>query len=328
MTAIRLTPKRSRLGGTPTTAAVPGRGSRGFQLAFAVGVATLAAFLLALVLGSDDTYGKSLEVKPGKDVIQKAVDRADPGDVLRIAKGRYVEDVVVDKRVKLWGPGEKRPTIDGNCNTNLTLAVTHPGVVLKHLKVVGAAEGFGSHPSQVDFRFLGRGTANDLLLRETCEPEASAEYGINLLGTHRVDVINSVAKGGFTDAGIYVGSIAGTGKGSTVVRGNQAFSNTVGFIIEESFGDIQVLDNQAFGNRSPGVQVPGGMFVNEVVGAFFADNSLTDNGVFGLRLTTGSTGNVLNGNVITGNETDVIDDGSGNCGSQNTVGTGASIPPC
>jgi parallel beta-helix repeat protein len=296
-------------------------------LLVAVAAALVLGWLL-LLLGSPAAQAKAIEVQPGKDAIQKAVDRARPGDVLRIAEGRYREDVVVDKRAKLWGVDEKRPTIDGGCNTNLPVAVTKSGVALKHLKVVGAGEGLGSHPSQVDFRLLAGGTANDLLLRETCGPEAAAEYGINLLATRSVDVINTIAKGGFTDAGIYLGSIQGTGGGSTIVRGNQAFNNTVGLIVEESFGDIRVLDNQVFRNRAPGVQIPGGIFVNEVVGGLFVNNTVSDNGEFGVKLTTGSTGNVLNDNVITGNQFDLIDEGSGNCGSGNTIGAGPPVPPC
>lgn len=300
----------------------------GLKMVVAGAVAVLTVSLLALVVGSADARAKSVAVQPGTNAIQKAVDRANPGDVLRIAKGRYVEDVIVDKRLKLWGVDERRPTIDGNCNTNLTLAVSHAGVVLKHLKVVGAGEGIGSHPSQVDFRFVGRGTANDLLLRETCGPDAAAQYGINLLGTRRVNVIDSVAKGGFTDAGIYLGSIPGTGSGSTVVRGNESFNNTVGMIVEESHGDIRVLDNRVHRNTVPGVHDPGGILINLVLGGLFANNTVTDNGMFGVALTPGTNDNVLNQNVITGNPLDVFDQGAGNCGSGNTIGAGPGIAPC
>ncbi len=288
----------------------------------------LVLSLVGLALGGTGAQGKAREVRPGKNAIQRAVDRARPGDVLRIREGRYREDVIVDKRVKLRGVDSRRPTIDGSCKTNLTLAVTHSGVVLKHLKIVGAAEGFESHSSQVDFRFLGRGKATDLLLRETCGPDAAAEYGINLFGTTRVDVIDSVAKGGHTDAGIYVGSIQGTGSGSTVVRGNEAFNNTVGIIVEESRGDIRVQENRVYRNNVPGVQDPGGILVNAVLGALFASNRITDNGLFGVNLTPGSTNNVLNDNVITGNQFDVFDEGTGNCGSGNTIGAGPGIPLC
>ncbi len=284
--------------------------------------------LLGLALGSAPASGKAHDVRPGKNAIQKAVDQARPGDVLRLRGGRYKEDVVIDKRLKVWGPGEKRPTIDGRCQTHLTVAVTHAGVVLKHLKVVGAADGFEPHPSQVDFRFLGRGTVNDLLVRETCGPEAPGEYGINLLGTRRVNVRNSVAKGGHTDAGIYLGAITGTGKGSTVVRNNESFDNTVGIIVEQSFGDIQILDNHVYRNNVPGAQDPGGIFVNIASGVLFARNTVTDNADYGVRLTPMADNNVLNGNVISGNATDLENGGTGNCGSGNTIGAGPGLPAC
>jgi len=292
------------------------------------------AAALALAFGvfgllSQPAGAKSLEVKPGKNAVQKAVDRARPGDVLRVREGRYREVVVIDERIKLWGVDSARPTIDGACSTNITLAVTHPGVVLKHLKVVGAVEGFGHSPSQVDFRFLGRGMARDLVLRETCGSAGSAaEYGINLLATKRVEIHDSVAKGGHTDAGIYLGGIDATGSGATIVKGNQAFDNTVGIVVEQSHGDIRVLDNQFFRNSVPGVQDSGGIFVNFASGALFAGNSITDNGLFGVDLTAGSDNNVFNDNVITGNESDVIDAGVGSCGSGNTIGAGPQIPAC
>jgi hypothetical protein len=37
---------------------------------------------------------------------------------------------------------------------------------------------------------------------------------------------------------------------------------------------------------------------------------------------------VLNDNVITGDQFDLIDEGSGNCGSGNTIGAGPPVPPC
>jgi hypothetical protein len=45
-------------------------------------------------------------------------------------------------------------------------------------------------------------------------------------------------------------------------------------------------------------------------------------------LTAGADANVFDGNVITGNPTDVVNEGSGNCGSGNTFATGGPLPPC
>ncbi|MGI9557508.1 MAG: right-handed parallel beta-helix repeat-containing protein [Solirubrobacterales bacterium] len=292
-------------------------------------LAALAGAALVLMLAGPATAeAKKIRVTPGKNAIQRAVNTARPGDVLRIKDGRYRESVVIDKRLTLRGIGNQRPTIDGRCKTNITVAVTAGGVKLKQLKVVGAAEGFGFSPSQVDFRFLGKGKANDLVLRETCDGLEAAEYGVNLLGVRKVTVANSLAKGGHTDAGFYVGGVTGTGNGKTVLKGNRAFGNTVGIVMEQSRGDIRVLDNNIHDNTAPGVHDPGGILVNVAIGSLYEDNRVVRNGLYGIDLVPGSDSNVLNGNTFTGNEIDVIDEGTGNCGSANTIGSGPAFPAC
>jgi parallel beta-helix repeat protein len=285
--------------------------------------------LLFLALASAPAAGKVRDVAPGKNTLQRAVDRANPGDVLRMRKGHYRGSVVVEKRLKLWGVAGRRSLVDGRCRTGKTIAVRHVGVVLKHLKVVGAADGFESSPSAVDFTGVrGSGKARDLVLRDTCGGAGGAEYGVNVFGSTRIRILDSVARGGFTDAGFYVGGVSTTGSGSLVVKGNEAYGNTTGVIIELSRGDIRVLDNDLHDNDLPGVQSQAGILANASTGVLYSGNRVTDNGLYGIRLTAESSENVLNDNVFTGNPTDVLDQGVGNCGAGNVIGVGAPFPPC
>ena len=289
----------------------------------------LAALLSSLALASAPAAAEVRKVAPGKHTLQRAIDRASPGDVLRMRKGRYRGAVVVDKRLKLWGVDGRRSLVDGRCATGKTLAVRHAGVVLKHLKVVGAADGLGPAPSAVDFTGVrGTGKAKDLVLRDTCGGGEAAEYGVNVFDSTRIRILDSIAKGGFTDAGFYVGGISTTGRGALVVKGNEAYGNTTGVIVELSRGNIRVLDNDLHDNDLPGVQSQAGILANGSTGVLYSGNRVIGNGLYGIRLTAGSSENVLNDNVFTGNPTDVLDEGTGNCGAGNVIGGGASFPPC
>src|SRR5918999_733188 len=158
------------------------------------------ALLASLALPGPAAAAK-LEVFPGKNAINRAVKRAHPGDTLRIHRGHYRESLKVEKkRLKLVGVGRGRPVIDGQCEVVYTVMVRAP-------KVVGAdGEPF---PSEVDFSFVPSGTARDLVVRDTCD----AEYGINVFRAGAIQLIGNEARGGFTDAGIYVGAVTGTGSG-------------------------------------------------------------------------------------------------------------------
>ena len=102
--------------------------------------------------------------------------------------------------------GRARPVINGDCGTRVTISVTSAGVTLRRLKVVGASEGFGSYPAEVDFNQVNTGRARGLVVRDTCD----AQYGINVFDTGPVQIVNNRARGGFSDAGIYIGGIQDT----------------------------------------------------------------------------------------------------------------------
>jgi parallel beta-helix repeat protein len=294
---------------------------RGRVLAIAAAVAL--GLTLPLAASGHPGHGKvgQIHVDPGRDAITKALAGAHRGDVLRIHRGHYREPITITEPVKLIGPRKgRRPVIDAQCASAITIGVGVSGVVLKRLKVVGATEF-----TEVDFRDVASGRAEDLVLRNTCD----AEYGINVVTSGQVSVLDNRATG-FTDAGIYVGDITDTAGGTLVVGGNRTSGNNKGIIVELSAGgSIRVEDNEVHDNALPGpFGEPVGIFINQSDGVQIAGNSVRNNGAVGIHLTPDADANVLTGNAVTGNPTDVRNEGSGNCGSGNVLSAGDPLPAC
>ena len=286
----------------------------------------LAALLAVFPATSATAKKRRINVHPGKDAIQKAVDAARPRSVLRIHKGRYEEAPVIHKRLKLVATGRGRPLIDARCDARFTVEVNADNVKLVGLKVVGADGAPGTVPSEVDFTDVSGGRVNDLVLRDTCD----AEYGVNIYRAGPTEVRDSRAVG-FDDAGFYVGGVTSTPGGPIRVVLSEAYGNNRGVIVEDSAGgDIRVQDNDLYGNgvvlgpSSP----PTGLVINDSDGVLVEGNQVTENGEYGLRLSAGSDQNVINDNVFTGNPVDVLDLGTGNCGSGNAFETGDPLSPC
>jgi parallel beta-helix repeat protein len=303
------------------------KGALGGGAALAAAAALLAGLLAAPAPAGSD--GRTIHVRPGPDALQRALDRADDGDTLRVHEGRYPEDVTVRNRLRIVAADGDTPVIDGRCRTARTIAVRRSGVHLRGLTVVGAAEGFGFLPTEVDFSGVARGSARGLVVRDTCGAEG-AEYGVNVFQAGPIKVIGNRAGRGFSDAGIYVGSITDTGDGALSVRDNLTLRNNVGIIVEDSAGgDIRVRLNRVKQNTRPGESDPTGILIRRSDGALIEDNTVRGSGRFGIYLDPDSERNVLNDNVVSGSgTTDLRDEGSGNCGSGNSFGSGDSLPPC
>jgi len=289
-------------------------------------LALLAIVAVAALPGAAAAKKKrkpGIYVKPGPDAIANAIDRANPGQTIRIRRGRYHEALVVDKPVRLMAAGRVRPVIDGDCQTRVTVSIVSSGVILRRLKVVGASEGFGNYPAQVDFNQVNTGRARGLIVKDTCD----AQYGINIFDTGPVDIVNNEALGGFSDAGIYVGGIQDTQGGALRVRKNRSHGNTRGVIIEqvEADADVRVTANRLFGNTNPGIGDPTGLFLHIAHGVLIYGNHVTGNGVYGIHLDPASHFNQLYNNSVSGNPTNFNDEGAGNCGSGNV---GLSISSC
>jgi parallel beta-helix repeat protein len=266
-----------------------------------------------------------IHVRPGPDAIQRAIDRADPGDILLVHRGHYRESPVVTKPLTIRSAGSRRPVIDGGCEGVSTIEVDSNRVTLRRLKVVGADEIEGVPYTGFEVNIVGvrNVKARQLKLIDTC---GEADYGINVYGTGRVLLEGNRAVG-FSDAGLYIGSID---EGPVLVIDNWTVRNNRGILVEESYGTVRVRDNVSRANELAGESpTTAGIALADADGILLQGNWANRNGDYGIHLAdhggSGSDNNQLYGNIATGNGTaDFRDDGTGNCGSENSF----PIPPC
>jgi parallel beta-helix repeat protein len=274
------------------------------------------ALLLAPAAGA-----KTIDVHPrgpASHPLQRAINRADAGDRIRVHHGRYRESIAVTKRLEIFAArDERRPVIDARCLDSVVIDVQANGVALDGLKAVGSADAF-----TVNFVNVGFGRVNDMRLVNTC---GRALYGVNVYGKGAIRITNNSARG-YRDAGYYVGSIGSTGKRTLLIRGNRASGNNRGVIVEDSAGvDIRVIDNVLNRNTIGGEGIPSGIFVHNSDRMLFSGNRTNDNGVYGIHVDATSDDNVLRDNRSAGNRTaNYFDAGTGTCGSGNSF----PLPAC
>ncbi|MCB0875527.1 MAG: NosD domain-containing protein [Solirubrobacterales bacterium] len=257
---------------------------------------------------------------PAVNAVQRAINRAEPGDRIRVHHGRYRHAIEVDKPLRIVAARhERRPVIDARCLDSIAVDVQANGVALDGLRIVGSADAF-----TVNFINIRRGSVNDLKLVNTC---GQALYGVNVYGRGAIRITGNHARG-YRDAGYYVGSIATTGSRVLAIRDNTATGNNRGAIVEDSFGDdvdIRVIGNDFHDNTIDGEGVPSGIFVHNSDHTMIRGNRTDDNGVYGIHVDPESDGNVFVGNSSAGNGTaDFFDEGTGSCGSGNSF----PLPAC
>ncbi|MBA3727831.1 MAG: right-handed parallel beta-helix repeat-containing protein [Actinobacteria bacterium] len=282
---------------------------------------TALAGLMALgISGANASPVEVIEVYPGPNALAQALAAADPGDILNIHAGVYHEAVTVsDDALTLRAAGDGPVTVDGDCQTRYVIAVRADGVEIVGLRVTGAAEGFGPFPAEIDFSNLTGGRVHDSVLRDTCD----AEYGVNVFSVGGAMTVSASTASGFSDAGIYIGGITSPGA-TVVVRGNHAFANYWGIIVEDSAGgSISVLGNNVHDNS------PAGIYVPRSDGVSIWNNSVMNNDQAGIHLTAESDDNLIARNTVEGHFFDLRDDGgSSNCWRNNVYTTSSGDISC
>jgi parallel beta-helix repeat protein len=262
----------------------------------------------------------TIEVFPGTNALTNALASAHNGDTLNIHTGTYSEAIIISKRnLILQAAGDGAVTVDGGCNTQYTIAVRANGVTIKGLRVIGADEGFGSYPAEIDFTNVTSGAARNNTVEDTC----NAEYGINLFNTGPISVINNKATG-FSDSGIYIGGITSTPGGALRAKRNESYGNHEGIIIEDSNGGtIRVNKNQVHDNTTDGI------FVRNSDAVTINGNTVTNNVNSGVELDASSDNNRVLNNIVSGHTYDLANDGgTGNCFENNTYTTSNGTISC
>lgn len=98
------------------------------------------ALALALAAGvGSATEAKSLVVGPGES-IQKAINSAHSGDVIRIGPGTYAGGVTIDKSVNVIGSGAGKTIIKGGgpvLTIGKAFARSEPKVTISKVKITG-----------------------------------------------------------------------------------------------------------------------------------------------------------------------------------------------
>ncbi|MFI0353433.1 nitrous oxide reductase family maturation protein NosD [Actinomadura sp. 9N407] len=192
-----------------------------------------------------DGGGEIHVVKPGRS-IQKAVNRAKPGDVIQLKAGHYKGGVLVRKRLTIRGVGKKTVLKPGGHDHCKKAKVPGMGIC-----VIGTAKRpvKGVKIERLTVRkFKGSGVFGnytDRLKVEWVHAKRNGEYGIAEYRSTRSRLAGNRTVGNRHDAGLYIGDIANSH--GTVVVGNHASGNALGLLIRHA-RHIKVWGNTFVGN--------------------------------------------------------------------------------
>jgi parallel beta-helix repeat protein len=268
--------------------------------------ATLLA--VALLLTAARLRAKTIDVSPAPGALQSAIDAASDGDTLRIHGGMYNEVVNVTKRLRLLAAKHEVPILDGGCTAPYPLNVGADRVVIRGLQVRGG------QMYAIDVEQRSTVTVQGCVTTDTC---GTAEYGINLYHSTGIKLTGNDTSG-VADAGIYIGGIDAGFK--VTATKNTCHDSARGIIVEDSVASVRVKGNTTMNNTSAGI------FLHNSDGIQVSHNTVTGNPGNGIELDPTSDNNKVLANTNTGNGTDAVDSGTGNCWKGNSVNAPGGCP--
>jgi hypothetical protein len=264
------------------------------------------ALVLALAAGVGSAEAKSLVVGPGES-IQKAINAAHSGDVIRIAPGTYAGGVTIDKSVGLIGSGAGKTIIKGGgpvLTIGKAFARSEPKVTISKVKVTG-----GRTTSSPISKFyvdkknviaLGGGIAipPGKYFRDRITPGATVRVTDSVITNNRVGPTATVpfgppCPGGRNCPFAYAGGGGIDNWGAltlerTEVNHNLAAgvaSDATGAGIDSLQGSLNLLKNTITSNRAI-ASVPNGRFAEG--GGIFAGGFLAGDSPVAVRIRGGS----------------------------------------
>ncbi|WP_165978056.1 right-handed parallel beta-helix repeat-containing protein [Actinomadura darangshiensis] len=215
----------------------------GASLSTVVVLAGLAS--LAPASQADARKGRTHVVKPGHSV-QAAVDRAKPGDTIRLKAGHYAGGILVRKRLTIRGEGNKTVVSPGHRDHCAKAGAAGMGIC-----VIGRAK----HPVKGvtirnltvrDFKGTGvHGMYTDRLAVMAVLAKKNGEYGIAEYRSTRGSFRWNWTLDNAEDAGLYVGDTANAH--GTAVAWNHSSGNTLGVLVRHAH-HVKVHDNEITAN--------------------------------------------------------------------------------
>lgn len=184
----------------------------------------LFAAALAVALLPGLAAAASLQVHPG-DSIQAAIDRAAPGDVIEIHRGRYVENLLIEKSLSLRGID--RPTVSGGLKGD-TIRITAEDVVIDGLIVSDSGDSLRDQNSGI---YIWPG-AHRAVVRN-CDLTYNL-FGLWVEQANDVLIENNV----ITGKREYRSPMRGNGIQLYNTRGARVFDNNVSFVRDALYVDV------------------------------------------------------------------------------------------
>jgi parallel beta-helix repeat protein len=220
-----------------------------------------AAAVLAFMFMAGAAEARTWRVEPGANAqgeLQRALIEAQPGDTVRLERGRYelTQGLSLDvDRVTVRGAGQDRTILSFSNQSRGAegLLVTSDGVVLRDFAVENARGDAIKVRDCTGISFIG------VRAEWTNGPNANnGAYGLYPVNCSNVLIQDSIARGA-SDAGIYVGQSR-----NIIVRDSLAEFNVAGIEIENSY-NADVFGNTATHNTGgvlvfdlPGLPQQGG----------------------------------------------------------------------
>lgn len=279
----------------------------------------LAMVVSAVVVGCGEERREPsvLQVPGDHATIQRAVEVAEPGDLVLVAAGTYAESVVVaSPGITIRGTDRNAVVLDGGHELAAGFVVVVDGVAIENLTVRNfVADGVlfdgtaGGREPDADGLFGTEGSALVGFRVSYVTAANNGADGIRVLAARDGLVEHSYASGHPT-AGVAVEQCAAC---NIVVTDTVAELNGIGYSGANASGSVYVVGGVFRGNRlGMAVSSQEGMQLAPQSDGVLAGNSVIDNGnpaapVSSLGLTgggialSGATGNTLLRNRITGN---------------------------
>lgn len=263
-----------------------------------------AAWLCALGAGSG--VAAELTVQPGQS-ITAAIARAAPGDVIRVERGYYREQLVIDKPLTLKGIG--RPTLSGGLQGD-TIRITAADVVVDGLIVRDSGDELIDQHAGI---FIQSG-AHRAVVRN-CDLTYNL-FGVYIQSVRNVEIRNNV----ITGKRDYASARRGNGIQLYDSEGAQIVGNNISFVRDGIYVDVShhaVFRNNRIHHGRYGTHYMnsnynvwegndsyhnrGGLALMEVRNLVVRNNRAWGNSDHGIMLRT-IQDSVIEGNIVAGNQ--------------------------